>query len=78
MEKETIILFLTEKVKELTFAEVGLADEMLSTRIIDSIALVDLAVAIEDEYGIKIQNAEMTEEHFNTIDLLSEFILSKL
>lgn len=77
MNKEDVVFFLMEKIKELTFAEVKPSDKIVSTRILDSIALVDLTVAIEDRFGIKVQNAEMTEENFNSIDLISNFILTK-
>jgi acyl carrier protein len=78
MTKDTINRFLFEKIKELTFAEVQLDEKIVTTRILDSINLVDLTVSIEEEYGVVIQTGDVTEENVDTINRLSNFILRKL
>jgi acyl carrier protein len=78
MTKDIINCFLFEKIKELTFAEVQFDEKIVTTRILDSINLVDLTVSIEEEYGVVIQTGDVIEENVDTINRLSNFILRKL
>lgn len=42
---------------------------LISTGVMDSFALVELSVFIEEEFGVSVPDPEMTAEHFDTIDL---------
>ncbi|MGQ3013964.1 MAG: acyl carrier protein [Flavobacteriales bacterium] len=69
--------FLISKIHEIAFAKVGKNDPLWSSRILDSITIVELAVEIENEYGIKVPFNEITVEHFETVELITQYIAAK-
>ncbi|MBI9044484.1 MAG: acyl carrier protein [Anaerolineaceae bacterium] len=55
------------------------ADEkIISSGIIDSFSLVDLALFIEDTYGVIVDDAELNAETFDTLNELVNLIQSRL
>ena len=51
------------------------ADEALITSgLINSFSLVDLALYIEDQFGVHIDDTELTSDTFNTLSELSNMI----
>jgi acyl carrier protein len=75
---EGIEQYVMQKIEELTFTSVNKTDLLWTDKILDSITIVELAVAIELEYKIKIPNNEITIDHFDTVDSIVQFILKKL
>jgi acyl carrier protein len=75
---EGIEQYVMQKIEELTFTSVNRTDLLWTDKILDSITIVELAVAIELEYKIKIPNNEITIDHFDTVDSIVQFILKKL
>jgi acyl carrier protein len=69
--------FLREEVQKLAFREVSDSESIAKSRLLDSITLVDLAVAIEDEFKIKIPFNEITEDNFDSIDLIAAYLHKK-
>ncbi|GEM_PF-713349 len=74
---ESIKEFIIDEIESLTFTKVAEKDPLLSSKLLDSITVVDLAVAIEDQTGIEIPFTEISIENFDNIDLIIEFIKSK-
>ena len=72
---ENIEQFLIQKIEELSFTEISKDDLLWSDKILDSIIIVELAVAIEIQFGIKIPNADIIVENFDSIDLIAEYII---
>jgi D-alanine--poly(phosphoribitol) ligase subunit 2 len=70
--------FLSDEIENLVFYRVAAEEALVSTKLLDSIALVDLAVAIEQKYGIKIPFNEINEENFDQINLIAAFIERKM
>jgi acyl carrier protein len=51
------------------------ADEpLLTTGLIDSFSLVDLAMMVEDTFGVRIDDSELNPDTFDTIDQLAAII----
>jgi acyl carrier protein len=50
---------------------------LMSTGILDSLATLKLITFLEKEYGIQIKPYEADEEHFNTLQAISELVASK-
>ncbi len=51
------------------------ADEaLISSGLIDSFHLVDLAVFIEETFGVHIDDTELTPEHFDSVSQLANII----
>jgi acyl carrier protein len=52
-------------------------EPLISSGLIDSFSLVDLALFIEDTFGVRIDDAELTADVFDTIDELAGFIKAR-
>ena len=48
--------------------------KLISSGLIDSFHLIDLALFIEDEYGVKIDDTELNGQVFDTLDQLETLI----
>ena len=53
-------------------------EKIISSGIIDSFSLVDLALFIEDTYGVIVDDAELNAETFDTLNELVNLIQSRL
>ncbi len=69
--------FLLDKIEEISFTRVEKEDSLWQSRVLDSITIVELAVEVEAEYGIKIPFEEIVEDNFESVDLLVKYIQSK-
>lgn len=67
-----------EKIKEVSFNKVEDTTSLMKSGLLDSITLVDLAVGLEEEFGIKIPYNEVGGEHFETVETIEKLVLSKL
>jgi acyl carrier protein len=56
-----------------------LADQpIISSGLIDSFGLVDLALFVEDAFGVRIEDIELTSSVFDTVAELAQLISSRL
>ena len=56
-------------------ARVVMNDEpLISSGLIDSFSLVDLALYVEDTFGVRIEDTELTSVVFDTVGQLAELI----
>lgn len=54
------------------------ADEaLISTGLVDSFSLMDLALHIEDTYGVRIEDTELNANTFDTLTQLAALIESR-
>ena len=53
------------------------AEKLLSTGLVDSFSLVDLALFIEESFGVVIDNTELNADTFDTLEQLGELIQSR-
>ena len=54
------------------------ADEsLLSSGLIDSFSLMDLALYVEDTFGVRIEDTELNADTFDTLNQLSALIESR-
>jgi len=49
-------------------------EPIISSGLIDSFHLVDLALFVEDQFGVRLDDAELTREAFDSIAQLAEVI----
>ena len=47
---------------------------MLSSGLIDSFSLMDLALHVEDTFGVRIEDTELNADTFDTLNQLSALI----
>jgi acyl carrier protein len=53
------------------------ADDFLALGIIDSLGFVELVEEVQSRYGLSIDDVEITEENFGSIDAIARFVGSK-
>jgi acyl carrier protein len=53
---------------------ISAGESLISSGLIDSFSLVDLALFIEDSYGVHIDDTELNKETFDTLEQLCSLI----
>jgi acyl carrier protein len=53
-------------------------EPLLSSGLIDSFHLMDLAMLVEDEFGVRIDDSELNPESFDTIAQLVQLIQARV
>ncbi len=51
--------------------------KLISSGLIDSFSLVDLALLVEDNFGVHIDDTELNAETFDTLQQLADLIKSR-
>ena len=57
--------------------ELSDSDDFLALGIIDSLGFVELVEEVQSRYGLSIDDTEITEENFGSIDAIARFVASK-
>ncbi len=52
-------------------------EQLISSGMIDSLSLVDIAIFIEEQFQVTIEDTELNAETFDTLDELEAIILSR-
>ena len=52
-------------------------EPLISSGLLDSFNLVDLALLIEDEYGVRIEDFELNQDTFDTLEELAQLIVER-
>jgi len=52
-------------------------EPLISSGVIDSFNLVDLAIFAEDAFGVHLDDMELNVDHFDSLDQLAELIHSR-
>jgi acyl carrier protein len=52
-------------------------DNFLTLGIIDSLGFVELVEEVQSRYGLQIEDVEITEENFGSIDAIARFVAAK-
>jgi acyl carrier protein len=73
----TLIEYIRVNILKRPKFELGLDDPIISTGLIDSFHLVDLSVFIEEQFGVRIDDTELTAETFDSVTQLADLIKNK-
>ena len=57
--------------------ELGDDDDFLALGIIDSLGFVELVEEVQSRYGLTIDDVEITEENFGSLDAIAKLVASK-
>lgn len=57
--------------------ELADGDDFLQLGIIDSLGFVELVEEVQGRYGIAVEDVEITEENFGSIDAIAAFVERK-
>ncbi|MFN5982377.1 MAG: hypothetical protein ACK476_09645 [Fluviicola sp.] len=71
---EELKKFIQEEIMNAAFVKVGFDDLLLSNKLIDSITIVDIIVAIEEKIDKKFPQNLMQDENFDSINKMIETI----
>jgi acyl carrier protein len=52
-------------------------EALISSGLIDSFSLMDLALFVEDTFGVRIEDTELNADTFDSLQALSELIQSR-
>ncbi len=52
-------------------------EPLISSGLLDSFNLVDLALLVEDEFGVRIEDFELTSDTFDTLEELAQLIVER-
>lgn len=73
----SIAKFIAEKILKQPNKEIKPDEALISSGLIDSFSLMDLALFVEDTFGVKIEDTELNAETFDTLNQLAGLIESR-
>lgn len=76
LTRESIIQFLDTELG-IDVTKISDETELLSSGIVDSLAVMDLVTFVSDEAGIRVRTSDITLENFNTLPAILEFSAAK-
>jgi acyl carrier protein len=77
-DRDDVVATTKKIVSNICFVEVGEKDELLASKILDSINVIDLSVEIEGAFNIKIPFVDINPQHFGSVEKLSNYVQIKL
>ena len=57
--------------------QIGSDESLISTGILDSMALLQLVVLIEERFGVTVEGADLIPDNFETINSIKTFVETK-
>jgi acyl carrier protein len=75
--KDLIARYIAEEVLKDADRKIASDEVIISSGLIDSFSLVDLALYIEETFNVRIDDAELSADVFDTIDALVELIQAR-
>ena len=78
---DDIVDLLAEKITKTLLKDPKLkltpSEPLISSGLLDSFNLVDLALIVEEEFGVRIEDFELNADTFDTLSELAELIASR-
>ena len=78
---------IAEKIEEFILKELLIGDDrdgldhdqsLISEGILDSLALLRVVMFVEEQFAIKIEDGEVTPDNFQSINVISDYVDSKM
>lgn len=69
---EDIKVFIQKEIMNLAFKKVSFEESIVKSKLLDSIAMIDLLVLVEEKTGKKIPQHLFTEDNMDSIDKIVE------
>ncbi len=69
--------FITAEIMKQPNRRIGPTEALISGGLIDSFSLVDLALFVEETFGVRIDDTELTAKTFDTLEQLALLIQSR-
>ena len=74
---EKLTNYLKNEVLQQPDREIKANEALISSGLIDSFSLVDVALFVEDEFGVTIDDTELNAETFDTLDALADLVIAR-
>jgi acyl carrier protein len=74
----TLSTYISTKILKQPARTVKPDESLISSGLIDSFSLMDLALFVEDTYGVRIEDTELNSQTFDNIAQLTNLIQSRL
>jgi acyl carrier protein len=72
-----IAKFIAEKILKQPNKVITADESLISSGLIDSFSLMDLALFIEDTFGVRVEDTELNAETFDNLNQLATLISSR-
>ena len=72
-----IAKFIAEKILKQPNKVISADESIISSGLIDSFSLMDLALFIEDTFGVRVEDTELNAETFDNLNQLAALISSR-
>lgn len=72
-----IAKFIAEKILKQPGKVISADEALISSGLIDSFSLMDLALFIEDTFGVRVEDTELNAETFDNLNQLAALISSR-
>ena len=73
----TLEQYIAAKVLKQPNRKISPDEALISSGLIDSFSLMDLALFVEDTYGVRIEDTELNADTFDSLDQLAALIESR-
>ena len=73
----TIAKFIAEKILKQPDKAIKPDEALISSGLIDSFSLMDMALFVEDTFGVRIEDTELNAQTFDNLSQLSGLIASR-
>ncbi|HEY9077545.1 MAG TPA: acyl carrier protein [Anaerolineaceae bacterium] len=73
----TISKFIVSTILEQPSRNLKPGEPLITSGLIDSMSLVDLALFVEDTFGVHLDDTELTSDTFDTLEQLAEIIAKR-
>ena len=70
----TLSQFIAAQILKQPARTIGANEALISSGLIDSFHLVDLAIFVEDNFGVRIEDTELNSDTFDTLEQLVAII----
>jgi acyl carrier protein len=74
----TLEVYISEKILKRAGQRIEPDAALISSGMIDSFSLMDLALFVEDTFGVRIEDTELSANTFDSLKQLSDLIQSRL
>ncbi len=74
---EQLSIFIARKILKQPGRVIQPAESLITSGLIDSFNLMDLALFVEDTFGVRIEDTELTADTFDTLEQLAALIAAR-
>lgn len=74
---DKLATYLTDQILKQPGRHIAPTDALISSGLIDSFSLVDLALFVEDSFGVRIDDTELNADTFDSLEQLAALIQSR-